>query len=140
MTGLAEIDAIKEEVKYWTDYAAAEKRKEKSISPIINVNSAKVSTKDNTNRSSIIQPVPLALNNNPIVSKSKKSSRALESNRRLQSMADMKRSNPNAFPYIGNNNSDIPLPPQFISNNFMTEYHKDASNDINRAKSIRSSI
>lgn len=170
MTGLAEIDAIREEVKYWTNYAANEKKKEKINST--NVNSINLTTKDSNNISiiqpvpvisnnksnlSIIQPAPVTSNNksnqldNPsVVSNSKKSSRVLESNGRLQSMADMKRSNPNAFQYIGNNKSninnksrsnDISLPPQIIYNNFMGDFHKEASNINDRGtKSKRSSI
>ena len=156
LAGLAEIDAIRDEVMYWTNFHA-EKKKEKLISTNINPGNIVTTIKDNNNNNLQTVPVNLAINKNNVLSNSsiitngKKSSRVLESNRRLQSMADIKRSNPNAFQYIGNSNNnksrssnpnDISLPPQIIYNNFINDYHKEASNNNNNKapKSKRSSI
>lgn len=104
MTGLSEIDAIRNEVNYWTNYAI-EKKKDKEHSNISNstlkmTNVVNASPKTTNNIKSptagggtfsVSTSNTKSTNNISTIPNSNKS-RVLESNRRLQSLADMKRS------------------------------------------------
>lgn len=136
MTGLAEIDAIRDEVNYWTNYAI-DKRKDKNNSNVLS------STLKVDNATTMVPPIGNSptltkniTNTKPVVindtSNNVKKSRVIESNRRLQSLADMKRSNPSTT-------SDFNLSPQIIYNNYVNDLHKQQTNRAS-GKSKRSSI
>ena len=132
LTGLAEIDAIRNEVNYWTNYAM-NKQKDRINEKVTNNNLKFVS-----NATTIVPTIKNVTNSNPVshnitnnVTNIKKS-RVIESNRRLQSLADMKRSNPSTT-------SDFNLSPQIIYNNYVNDLHKQQTNRAS-GKSKRSSI
>jgi len=118
LTGLAEIDAIRNEVNYWTNYAM-NKQKDRINEKVTNNNLKFVS-----NATTIVPTIKNVTNSNPVshnitnnVTNIKKS-RVIESNRRLQSLADMKRSNPSVSNTTATSASDFTLSPQIIYNNY----------------------
>lgn len=152
MTGLSEIDAIRNEVNYWTNYAI-EKKKDKEHSNISNstlkmtngVNASPTNAPIIKNTNNVKSPTAgggtfsvstsntKSTNNISTIPNSNKS-RVLESNRRLQTLADMKRS----VNGTRTNTNDIVISPHKIYNNNFTNEQSSAFRPSNQSK--RSSI